>query len=48
MPLPTPNKDEDKDDFVDRCMADDAMNREFDDVRQRRAVCESQWDQKDK
>jgi signal peptide peptidase SppA len=43
MPLPKPNKDESKKDFIDRCMGDDAMNEEFPETDQRRAVCESQW-----
>ncbi len=44
MPLPMPRKDEKKDDFVDRCMADDTMRREFRQPEQRRAVCERQWE----
>ena len=44
MPLPTPDPDEEKDEFVDRCMGDDTMNQDFGDPSQRRAVCEKQWD----
>ena len=47
MPLPTPNKDEEHDDFISRCMADATANEEFPDEKQRNAVCEKQWD-KDK
>mgnify|MGYP001598339062 CR=1 FL=1 len=45
MPLPTPNPDEKKDNFVDRCMGNDTMNDEFPDRSQRRAVCERKWDE---
>jgi signal peptide peptidase SppA len=50
MPLPTPTKKEknDKPAFIDRCMGNSTMNRDFPDAKQRRAVCESQWDKKDK
>ena len=44
MPLPTPNPNEDKDTFLERCMSDETMNEDFPDQGQRRAVCESQWD----
>jgi len=45
MPMPKPDPDEEHDDFIDRCMADDMMNDDFEDPAQRRAVCESQWEQ---
>lgn len=44
MPLPTPNPDEEKDKFIDRCMENKTMNDDFPDQAQRRAVCEKQWD----
>lgn len=47
MPLPTPNEGETQDDFMDRCMGDDAMVEEYEDSDQRYAVCQSQWDKKD-
>ena len=47
MPLPKPRPDEDKDDFIDRCMGDDVTNEDFPDPAQRRAVCESQWDKRE-
>lgn len=47
MPLPKPRKNEDKDDFIDRCMSDDTMNEEYPDQDQRRAVCETQWEKDD-
>ena len=43
-PMPMPHKNEQKPDFVDRCMGDDVMNKDYPDVSQRRAVCESQWE----
>lgn len=46
MPLPKPKKDESHDDFMDRCMGDDVMNKEYPDEKQRYAVCQSQWDNK--
>jgi HK97 family phage prohead protease len=47
MPLPKPKKDESKDDFLDRCMASDAMNEEYPDNKQRYAVCVTQWESKE-
>ncbi len=44
MPLPTPKSGEEHDDFMSRCMADDVMNKEYEDEDQRYAVCQSQWD----
>ena len=44
MPLPKPDPDEDKGEFIDRCMGDDTMNDDYPDPGQRRAVCERQWD----
>jgi ATP-dependent Clp endopeptidase proteolytic subunit ClpP len=41
MPEPRPNEDEDE--FIERCMADDTMQRDFEDEEQRLAVCERQW-----
>jgi len=43
MPLPTPNADEDKPEFIGRCMANDVMKDDFPDTDQRYAVCNSQW-----
>jgi len=44
MPMPTPKKGEKKKDFVARCMGDAVMVSDYTDAAQRRAVCESQWD----
>ena len=46
MPLPVPSKKENKDEFISRCMADDLMNREYANQKQRYAVCQSQWERK--
>ncbi|HOF17672.1 MAG TPA: hypothetical protein PK082_02090, partial [Phycisphaerae bacterium] len=42
MPLPERKTDETRDQFIDRCMADATMIREFPEAAQRRAVCERQ------
>lgn len=44
MPIPKPKKDETKDDFIDRCMGNEAMKEEFPDNDQRLAVCHDSWD----
>jgi len=46
MPIPKPNMNESKEDFLDRCMADEVM-QEYDD-KQRYAVCELQLETKKK
>ncbi len=48
MPLPKPKNDEDKKDFLDRCMADEVMNTEYPDNKQRYAICNQIWTDKDK
>ena len=42
MPLPKPEKNEDKQKFVARCMSDKTMKTEYPDAKQRTAVCLSQ------
>src|SRR3989304_5782221 len=44
MPLPKPEPDEEHDDFMVRCLSDDALE-EFESEDQKVAVCESQWEQ---
>jgi hypothetical protein len=39
MPLPSKNKDEDKNAFVSRCMSDEKMKSEYPDQKQRTAIC---------
>lgn len=46
MPLPSPNPNESKDEFLDRCMSNDTMNREYPDQGQRYAVCQNIWKKK--
>jgi HK97 family phage prohead protease len=41
MPIPTPNSNESKKEFLDRCMIDPTMVGEYDE-KQRYAICESQ------
>ena len=43
MPLPKPRKKEKQNHFIDRCMKDDIMIKEFPNNKQRVAVCYSQW-----
>lgn len=42
MPIPNPNRSENRTDFIQRCMEDDKMVSEYD-VQQRYAVCQSAW-----
>lgn len=39
MPIPTPNKDENKQAFLSRCMSSEVMKEEYPDNKQRVAVC---------
>ena len=48
MPLPKPNRNESRDDFMERCMANDTMNSEYPDEEQRAAVCVRQYNQNKK
>lgn len=43
MPIPTPRDREEKQKFISRCMADDAMVEEFSNAEQRLAVCHDKW-----
>lgn len=43
MPIPKPHKGESQDDFVSRCMGDETMKNDYDDNKQRLAVCFSSW-----
>jgi hypothetical protein len=42
MPLPSPKKNQDKDDFISNCMNDPKMKEEFSNNKRRLAVCFSQ------
>jgi len=39
----TPKKDEKEQEFVSRCMADDMVQKDYKDQKQRAAVCYSQF-----
>lgn len=39
MPIPQPEKDEDRQKFVSRCMSDKTMKKDYTDTKQRIAVC---------
>lgn len=43
MPLPTPHKDQEQQDFINSCLSSEMMRREYPDQRQRAAVCFSQY-----
>lgn len=43
MPLPKPNDGEQKDDWMHRCMGNDTIKKDFEDQKQRIAVCLKQW-----
>jgi len=44
--MPTPEKDEEQDDFIGRCMVSGTMTSEYPDESQRAAVCMAQWEKK--
>ena len=45
MPLPKPNPQENKKEFVMRCMSDDTMVKEFPETDQRLAVCSTTYEE---
>lgn len=47
MPQPKPKPKENKKDFMNRCMSDPTMTKEYPKKDQRYAVCQSQWDKKE-
>jgi hypothetical protein len=46
MPIPKPAPNEDKQQFMNRCMSNDIMNSEYPDNKQRYAICLQQWNNK--
>jgi hypothetical protein len=46
--MPKPRSGERKDDFINRCMGDDAMVADFEATGQRFAVCLRQWETRSK
>lgn len=43
MPMPSPQRNEKRDKFLDRCMGDGVMVSEYPDEEQRYAICNKQW-----
>ena len=41
--MPTPNKNETHDKYIERCMSYPEMNSKHPDGKQRFAICESMW-----
>jgi hypothetical protein len=48
MPIPSPERNEDKQKFVARCMGNETMKKEYPDAKQRVAICLGQTKTKDK
>ena len=48
MPVPTPREDENQDEFIARCMANDTMNEEYPEEDQRAAICFQSWRDRNK
>jgi len=44
--MPTPERNEEQDDFIGRCMMSGTMSSEYPDESQRVAVCSAQWEKK--
>jgi len=44
MPIPVPQQNETKDEFIQRCMSDETMLAEYSDEAQRYAICLAQWE----
>lgn len=47
MPLPTQRDNEPKKKFLSRCITELTSKKEFKDIKQRIAVCLSQWEKKE-
>ena len=45
MPLPKPTPQENKKEFIMRCMSDDTMNKEFPETDQRLAACSTTYEE---
>jgi hypothetical protein len=43
MPLPKPKSDEQREEFIRRCMGDSVMKSEYPNNAQRLAICAVQW-----
>lgn len=42
MPIPQPRPNEDKNTFIQRCMSNPTMVKEYPDIKQRSAICFNQ------
>ena len=45
MPIPNPRKDETKSEFIQRCMTNETMTFEYEDIDQRLAVCSTSYEE---
>lgn len=43
MPIPTPQKNQEEESFMQDCMGDPTMNKDFKDQKQRAAICYRQF-----
>jgi len=43
MPIPQPKPKEDASAFMQRCMSDKVMQKEYPNTKQRAAICAVQW-----
>jgi hypothetical protein len=48
MPLPTPKKNQEEDEFISSCMSSETMLKEYPNQKQRAAICYSQYRRKKK
>jgi len=46
MPIPKKKEQESQKDFMNRCVSDDTMKKEFKDIKQRIAVCLTKYKEK--
>lgn len=48
MPIPSPSKNQDQDSFMQDCMGDPTMNKDYKDQKQRAAICYRQYSERKK
>jgi len=48
MPIPSPQKNQQEDQFISSCMSSETMKKEYSNQKQRYAICKSQFDRKKK
>lgn len=48
MPLPTPNKNQQDDNFIASCISSESMTKEYPNQKQRASICYSQLSRKKK